>query len=66
VKQNNCKILSDFADSSTLDWEIYMSALMFAYNTSLHCSIQANAPQKAIINQRFLRGGYTTWLTKAF
>ncbi len=30
-----------FVDESTLDWEIYIPALMFAYNTSYHRSIQA-------------------------
>ncbi len=35
------KYLSAFVDGSTLDWEIYVPALMFAYNTSFHCSVQA-------------------------
>jgi hypothetical protein len=35
------KYLADFVDSSTLDWENYVPALMFAYNTSFHRSIQA-------------------------
>jgi hypothetical protein len=35
------KYLAAFVDGSTMDWEIYMPALMFAYNTSFHRSIQA-------------------------
>ncbi len=35
------KYLAAFIDESTLDWEIYIPALMFAYNTSYHRSIQA-------------------------
>jgi len=35
------KYLAAFVDGSTLDWEIYVPALMFAYNTSFHRSIQA-------------------------
>ena len=34
------KYLAAFVDESTLDWEIYVPALMFAYNTSFHRSIQ--------------------------
>jgi len=35
------KYLAAFVDSSTLDWEHYVPALMFAYKTSFHRSIQA-------------------------
>jgi len=35
------KYLAAFVDGSTLDWEIYVHALMFAYNTSFQCCIQA-------------------------
>ncbi len=35
------KYLAAFIDESTLDWEIYVPALMFAYNTSYHRSIKA-------------------------
>jgi hypothetical protein len=35
------KYLAAFVDSTTLDWEPYVPALMFAYNTSFHRSIQA-------------------------
>ncbi len=35
------KYLAALVDDSTLDWELYVPALMFAYNTSFHCSIQA-------------------------
>ncbi len=35
------KYLAAFVDSSTLDWEPYVPALMFAYNASFHRSIQA-------------------------
>ncbi len=34
------KYLAAFIDESTLNWEIYVLALMFAYNTS-YCSIRA-------------------------
>ncbi len=34
------KYLATFVDESTLDWELYILALMFAYNTSFHRSIQ--------------------------
>jgi hypothetical protein len=35
------KYLAAFGNSLTLDWEIYVPALMFAYNTSFHCSSKA-------------------------
>jgi hypothetical protein len=35
------KYLAAFVDESTLDWEVYVPALMFAYNTSFHRSVQA-------------------------
>ncbi len=35
------KCLAAFVDKSTLDWVLYIPALMFEYNTSFHCSIQA-------------------------
>ncbi len=31
------KYVAAFGDSLTLDWEIYVPALMFEYNTSFHC-----------------------------
>jgi transposase InsO family protein len=33
------KYLSSFVDSSTLDWEQYLPALQFSYNTSYHSTI---------------------------
>ena len=33
------KYLSSFVDSTTLDWESYIPALMFSYNTSYHSTI---------------------------
>jgi hypothetical protein len=33
------KYLSSFVDGTTLDWEQYIPALMFAYNTSYHSTI---------------------------
>jgi hypothetical protein len=35
------KYLAAFVDDSTTNWELYVPALMFAYNTSFHRSIQA-------------------------
>jgi hypothetical protein len=35
------KYLAAFIYESTLDWEIYIPSLMFAYNTSYHRSIKA-------------------------
>ena len=35
--------LSKYVDQTTLDWELYIAPLMFAYNTSFHRSIQ-NTP----------------------
>jgi hypothetical protein len=35
------KYLAAFVNESTLDWELYVPALAFAYNTSCHCSIKA-------------------------
>ncbi len=35
------KYLAAFVDETTLDWEVYVPALMFAYNTSFHRSVQA-------------------------
>ena len=35
--------LSKYVDQMTLDWELYIAPLMFAYNTSFHRSIQ-NTP----------------------
>ncbi len=34
------KYLSSFCDDSTLDWELYLAPLMFAYNTSFHRTIK--------------------------
>jgi hypothetical protein len=34
------KYLASFRDDSTLDWELYLAPLMFAYNTSFHCTIK--------------------------
>jgi hypothetical protein len=42
------KYLAAFVDASTLDWEPYVPALMFAYNTSFHLSIQSNTLQPDI------------------
>ena len=36
------KYLSDFVDNSTLDWELYLYPLMFAYNTSFHRTIKTS------------------------
>jgi hypothetical protein len=35
------KYLAAFVDESTLDWELYVPALAFAYNTSFHRSVRA-------------------------
>ena len=35
------KYLSSFVNTSTLDWEQYIPALMFAYNTSYHSTIMS-------------------------
>jgi hypothetical protein len=35
------KYLAAFVDESTLDWELYVPALAFAYNTSYHRSVKA-------------------------
>jgi len=35
------KYLAAFVDESTLDWEMYVPALAFAYNTSYHRSVKA-------------------------
>jgi hypothetical protein len=40
-KKTIAKYLAVFVDKSTLDWELYILALMFAYNTSVHCYIRA-------------------------
>ena len=32
--------LSKYINQTTLEWEFYIAPLMFAYNTSFHCSIQ--------------------------
>ena len=37
------KYLSDFVNDTTLDWELYIYPLMFAYNTSFHRTIK-NSP----------------------
>jgi Integrase core domain len=34
------KYLAAFVDNSTLDWELYVPAMMFAYNTSYHHSVK--------------------------
>jgi hypothetical protein len=36
------KYLASFCDDSTLDWELYLTPLMFSYNTSFHCSIESS------------------------
>ncbi len=35
------KYLAAFVNESTLEWELYVPALAFAYNTSYHCSVKA-------------------------
>ena len=35
------KYLAAFVNESTLDWELYLPALAFAYNTSHHRSVKA-------------------------
>ena len=35
------KYLNSFVDSTTLDWEQYLPAMAFSYNTSVHSSIKA-------------------------
>jgi hypothetical protein len=37
------KYLGSFCNNSTLDWELYLAPLMFAYNTSFHPTIK-NSP----------------------
>ncbi len=37
------KYLASFCDDSTLDWELYLTPLMFSYNMSFHHSIK-NSP----------------------
>jgi Integrase core domain len=36
------KYLSSFCNNSTLDWELYLALLMFAYNTSFHQTIKTS------------------------
>jgi hypothetical protein len=36
------KYLAAFVNESTLDWELYVPALAFAYNTSYHRSVKAH------------------------
>jgi hypothetical protein len=36
------KYLSSFGDDSTLDWELYLAPLMFAYNMSFHRTIKTS------------------------
>jgi hypothetical protein len=36
------KYLSSFCNNSTLDWELYLAPLMFAYNTSFHRTIKTS------------------------
>jgi len=36
VNKTIAKYLATVVDSSTLDWELYLAPLMFAYNTSIH------------------------------
>jgi len=36
VNKTIAKYLSSFVDQTTLDWELYLPPLMFAYNTSIH------------------------------
>ena len=35
------KYLGDFSNSSTLDWEEFLPAMAFAYNTTMHRTIKA-------------------------
>ena len=43
VNKTIADYLSKYIDQTTLDWELYIAPLMFAYNTSFHRSIQ-NTP----------------------
>jgi hypothetical protein len=36
------KYLSSFCNDSTLDWELYLAPIMFAYNTSFHRTIKTS------------------------
>ena len=42
VNKTIAKYLSAFVDETTLDWEPYLPALMFSYNTSFHRSIKTS------------------------
>jgi len=43
VNKTIAKYLASFVDTTTLDWELYLAPMMFAYNTSIHKSIR-NSP----------------------
>ena len=36
VNKTIAKYLASFVDETTMDWELYLAPLMFAYNTSIH------------------------------
>jgi putative transposase len=42
VNKTIARYLSAFVDESTLDWEAYLPALMFSYNTSFHRAIKTS------------------------
>ena len=43
VNKTIAKYLSSFVDKTTLDWELYLAPMMFAYNTAVHKSTK-NTP----------------------
>ena len=46
------KYLASFVDSSTLDWEQYIPAMMFSYNTSYHSTIMTT-PFELLYGMKF-------------
>jgi len=38
INKTIAKYLSSFVDTTTLDWELYLAPMMFAYNTAIHKS----------------------------
>ncbi len=51
VQQNSKKYLASFVDDTALNWETFLTALVFSYNSSYHSTI-ATMPFKLLFGEK--------------